>query len=135
MGTRCVFQLQDEISAEPITISQHWDGYPEGAFKAIAAAIPISWGVDRFEADQFAAALLAANKTDGGNYRVCGRGRWVDLAPDDIEYAYEIGPQEDGQVWVIPLAVECTQPGSWNMQPAGERITLRQLAEKMGVAS
>ncbi len=45
-----------------VTVYKHSDGYPSGAAKAIAAALPCAWPLPRFEPDEFAAAFVRANK-------------------------------------------------------------------------
>jgi hypothetical protein len=45
-----------------VTVYKHHDGYPAGAAKAIGAALDFAWQLPRFEADEFAAAFVAANK-------------------------------------------------------------------------
>jgi hypothetical protein len=45
-----------------VTIYKHSDGYPEGAVCWITRALEFAWPLPRFEADEFAAAFVAANK-------------------------------------------------------------------------
>src|SRR4051794_36529103 len=44
-------------------VYKHHDGYPKGAAEAIANALPLAWQLPRFEADEFAAAFVAGNKS------------------------------------------------------------------------
>jgi len=43
-------------------VYKHHDGYPSGAVQWIKAALDHAWPLPRFEADDFAAAFVAANK-------------------------------------------------------------------------
>ncbi len=89
MGTRAVYTFID--NDERHSVFKHWDGYPRGACKFIANALPLAWGLPRFEADEFAAAFVAANKKEAGNVRLTS-------GPDahgDLEYAYEIRCQDE----------------------------------------
>ena len=83
MSTRCVFEIKSDAGS--LFVYQHWDGYPSGAQAAIAATIKsgLAWELPRYEPDEFGAALIAANKSQGGNYRLIGsRG----AIPADVEY-------------------------------------------------
>jgi hypothetical protein len=64
MGTRACYRFIDRPGegAEVITIYKHSDGYPEGAVCWITKALDFAWPLPRFEADEFAAAFVAANK-------------------------------------------------------------------------
>lgn len=84
MGTRAVYSFSDDRGTHHVY--KHWDGYPAGAFDFITKAIALAWPLPRFEADDFAAAFVAANKTEGGNIRLTN-------GPEnhgDLEYRYEI---------------------------------------------
>lgn len=100
MGTRAVFTFSDTNYIA--RVYQHWDGYPSGAYDSIKAALTKAWPLPRFEADEFAAAFVAANKTSDGGFRIIGstskRSR-VFLKPyefaSDIDYSYYIEPGPD----------------------------------------
>ena len=52
-------------------VYKHYDNYPEGAASHIEAAKDYAWKLPRFEADEFAAAFVAANKNPkGGEVRL-----------------------------------------------------------------
>lgn len=98
MGTRAVYTFKD--ASWIVHVYKHFDGYPEGAAGALIEARKKAWEAPRFEADEFAAAFVAANKDGGGNIRLIGA---LSNAPDamvppdrfagDTEYLYEItGP-------------------------------------------
>jgi hypothetical protein len=84
MGTRAVYTFIDEDGRH--SVYKHWDGYPKGACQFIANARELAWPLPRFEADEYAAAFVAANKQEAGNVRLTS-------GPDahgDLEYAYEV---------------------------------------------
>jgi hypothetical protein len=101
MGTRAVFTFKDEYAS--FAVYKHWDGYPEGAAEFLTNAIPLSWGLDRFEADEFAAAFVAGNKKKGGDIRlttyVADHG--------DLDYHYELtAAVTNGQLIIRASEVE-----------------------------
>jgi hypothetical protein len=113
MGTRAVYTFIDEDSRH--SVFKHWDGYPKWACKFIANALDLAWPLPRFEADEFAAAFVAANKKEAGNVRLTsGPG-----AHGDLEYAYEVRCP-DGRIGVSIYQVGYVGPGL-------RRIKLRPL--------
>jgi hypothetical protein len=60
MSTRACYTFIDET--EEVHVYKHSDGYPTGAAEFIIAALEFAWPLPRFEADEFAAAFVAANK-------------------------------------------------------------------------
>jgi hypothetical protein len=95
MSTRAVYTFIDQ-RAKPkdfINIYKHHDGDPSGAFESIKAALPHAWALPRFEADDFAAAFVAGNKSvSGGGVRVFPTGPQKNIckSASDIGYRYEI---------------------------------------------
>lgn len=89
MSTRAVYTFVDDHST--IHVYKHHDGYPEGGISFLLAAIEFAWVLPRFEADDFAAAFVRANKDGGGGVRLCGTGI---LEPQhaacDAEYHYTL---------------------------------------------
>jgi len=84
MGTRAVYTFIDDDDRH--SVYKHWDGYPRWGCKFIANALTLAWPLPRFEADEFAAAFVAANKKQPGDVRLT-------TGPDahgDLAYAYEI---------------------------------------------
>jgi hypothetical protein len=69
MSTRACYRFVDPASSEVVTIYKHHDGYPEGAVCWITKALDYAWRLARFEADEFAAAFVAANKDSAQNKR------------------------------------------------------------------
>src|SRR5713101_2351532 len=51
-----------------VTVYRHHDGYPSGAATAIEAALPHAWPLPRFEAEEFAAAFVRANKMSADDH-------------------------------------------------------------------
>jgi len=68
MSTRAMYTFIDPESKETHHVYKHYDGYPKGAARWIKAALAYAWPLPRFEADEFAAAFVAANKS---HYRNC----------------------------------------------------------------
>ena len=69
MSTRGLYTFKDADGA--YTVFKHWDNYPThwteyGAHRFIANALAYAWELPRFEADEFAASFIAANKKAGG---------------------------------------------------------------------
>lgn len=88
MSTRCNIRIKDKY--ETIQLYRHSDGYPDGPSGVIAGlkeAYIYSWQLPRFEACDFAAAIVRAWKKEGGG------GIYIDATPvthGDIAYLYEI---------------------------------------------
>jgi len=71
MGTRAVYIFEDAHGE--VAVYKHYDNYPQGAVDFIEEAKAYAWGLPRFEADEFAAAFVAANKNPkGGEVRLVG---------------------------------------------------------------
>jgi hypothetical protein len=85
MGTRAVITFIDEDNT--FHVYKHWDGYPENILGCIDAATLFAWELPRFEADEFAAAFIAACKSKGG-----GDIRLTHTFEDhsDLEFRYEV---------------------------------------------
>lgn len=92
MGTRAVYTFKADDGE--FAVYKHWDGYPEGAAEFITKAIPLAWELPRFEAMDFSAAFIAANKTEGGNvYNTASAD-----AHGDLSFFYEISQAKNGQL-------------------------------------
>ena len=75
MGTRAIYIFEDEPDhverPDEVYVYKHYDNYPEGAVDFIENAKEFAWGLPRFEADEFAASFVAANKSrTGGGVRL-----------------------------------------------------------------
>lgn len=110
MSTRAVYTFTD-ANKETFHVYKHHDGYPSGACEWIEAAKGRAWPLPRFEADEFGAAFVAANKPNdgypGGGVRLMPCGDIKKLAPMDIAYWYDIKPK--GQT----LHVSCYSIDNW----------------------
>jgi len=68
MSTNALIYVTDDENT--FAIYKHWDGYPSAVQPMIERALTLAWPLPRFEADEFAAAFVAANKTDSGDVRL-----------------------------------------------------------------
>ena len=126
MSTRALYSFVDEYATP--TVYKHCDGSPSGAAEAIKAAIDFAWPLPRFEADDFGAAFVAANKQSatermnemakgspdlkpehmrracGGDVYLCGTGDWRTAGHWDCVYRYEVSCV-DGKLRVKAWAV------------------------------
>jgi hypothetical protein len=118
MSTRAIYSFVDPENHEIFHVYKHFDGYPEGAKLALEAALAKAWDLPRFEADEFGAAFVAANKMDGGNLRLLHSGAWQDVAPGDIEYRYEISLGARGKLNVKSWSVFQDNSGAWTEKPS-----------------
>lgn len=85
MSTRATYEFKDEFDRCMVYI--HGDGYPLGAACHIANALPLAWELPRFEAFDFAAALVAGNKVRGGGVSLTRNNKNYHA---DTEYHYRI---------------------------------------------
>ena len=85
MGTRTVLTFKDRHDS--YSVYQHYDGYPTTVLPSLKDAKEYAWDLPRFEASDFAAAFIAANKQKGG-----GNIYFTDSykSHSDLEYRYEI---------------------------------------------
>ena len=88
MSTRAVFSFIESAvhGGRVYHVYSHYDGYESGAAVKIACTLEKAWALPRFEADEFGASFIAANKTNAGGVRLT-------FGPEyhsDIEYHYEI---------------------------------------------
>ena len=91
MSTRGVYTFIDEH--DKFHVYKHWDNYPVhednediGAYAWIKKAKALAWELPRYEASEFGAAFIAANKNDGGGVYLTKSWK----RHGDIEYRYEI---------------------------------------------
>ena len=103
MGTRAIYIFEDEH--EEVHVYKHYDNYPQGAVDFIENAKEFAWGLPRFEADEFAAAFVAANKNrKGGEVRLVN-ARFKDReemleANDWCDYHYVISKHNSQDLWI-----------------------------------
>ena len=89
MSTRAVYTFIDDNDHHHVY--KHHDGYPSGAIEFILKALDKSWPLPRFEADEFAASFIAANKDAAGGIRLTTGPS----AHGDLSYRYETTVKED----------------------------------------
>jgi hypothetical protein len=94
MSTRAVYTFKDSDNKK-FSIYKHHDGYPSGAVVWIKAGIDKSWCPGRFEADDLAAAFVAANKEGGGGVYLTTSQQ----AHGDLDYDYVIY-NKNNEIWV-----------------------------------
>lgn len=124
MSTRGCYRFTD--GRETFTVYKHSDNYPDGkhgGIEAIAAAQGFAWPLPRFEADEFAAAFVAAHKFDmrwhygpqgaGGAVRLLNTpdGHTLEHMPSDIEYLYDVSLRNE-ELWV--RVSEIVRPKGWS---------------------
>lgn len=85
MATRAVYTFRDQFNT--YHVYKHWDGYPEAALEFIAKAQGYAWDLPRYEAGDFAAAFIAANKKPGGG-DVYFTSHWESHV--DLDYRYVV---------------------------------------------
>ena len=96
MSTRATYQFKDERGDH--TVYKHHVGYPQQGFLHIEKALALAWSLPRFEADEFAASFVTANKSREGGVRLAkNRDEF-----GDTEYHY-IVTFEDGELMVEML--------------------------------
>jgi hypothetical protein len=105
MSTRATYEFGDLHNYH--TVYKHHDGYPEGALQHINAAVSYAWPLPRFEASEFAAAFVTANKVGGGGGVYLTQDR---DAHSDTEYHYVVGCNEG------ILSVTCYHRGSSTLE-------------------
>ena len=89
MSTRAVYMFKDEQTL-PFSVYKHHDGYPSGAMEWISNTAEKAWELPRFEADEFAAAFIAANKEGEGKIRLTRGPEYH----GDLDYVYTVSPCE-----------------------------------------
>jgi hypothetical protein len=115
MSTRGLYTFKDSDGS--YHVYKHCDNYPTGAAIAIRTALALAWTLPRFEADEFAASFVAANKTSSGGVRLTTGLTWQEAASADIEYRYEISLGDKGDLHIVAWAVSCDWPtGKWTKQ-------------------
>ena len=93
MSTRSVFTFKDDFNE--FHVYKHCDGYPSGALEAIEKTLQKAWELPRFEAADFGAAFIAANKSKGGNVHLTHSYE----NHGDLSYRYEI-TSNNGEIFI-----------------------------------
>jgi hypothetical protein len=103
MSTRAIYTFVG--NSEEHHVYLHHDGYPSGAFLAIQNAMSLAWPMPGFEANEFAAAFVAANKTAPGSVRLANTRHYA----SDTAYGYRI--YQDAEAG---LCVQCCRTHYWD---------------------
>lgn len=130
MSTRSTLTVRDRKNGnEAYSIYRHGDGYPDtehGVLKTLRQALSYAWPLPRYEAMDFAAAIVAAWKkpaviniysADDKGYASQGGNIYFTTdreAHSDTEYHYEIYPDDKGRV--IVECLESIYPDGWDGQ-------------------
>lgn len=88
MSTRAIYSFNDEWGQH--FVYKHMDNDPKSAAEFIRNALNQSLELPSFQADEFAAAFVAANKRGAGDIKLAKSGERGDLA-----YRYEINCKAD----------------------------------------
>lgn len=132
MSTRAIYTFSE--GDHSIHVYKHHDGYPyasygkgepleAGGLLWIKKAKELAWELPRFEADEFAAAFVAANKTGEGGCRLITAEHPWEYA-SDAEYWYKIKPAVPAlDVWVDVYEVD------WSRNPTSTLIMEGALSE------
>lgn len=120
MSTRGMYTFIDEDGSQ-YHVYKHHDSYPDGkcgAISHIEKASNFAWLLPRFEADEFAAAFVAAHKIPnpdvpaqirGGEIRLMESGNWREVASGDISYRYEIS-LKNNNLYIEAYNISCNYP-------------------------
>lgn len=98
MSTPAVITFKDDEGA--FRIYQHYEGAPATVAASLIAALEFSWPLPRFEASEFAAAYIRANKISGGGIYLSNGGDG-----EDVSFSYIVTLQAER------LAMEISKPG------------------------
>ncbi len=124
MSTRACYTF---IDADGTThhVYKHHDGYPSGAAGFIKDAANYAWDFPRFEASDFGAAFIRANKDSGG-------GVYLTAHYDnhgDLEYRYEIAEASpEPNVTAYSIKGEVKGKSTWKQIWTGPFSRLIELA-------
>lgn len=89
MGTRAIYTFTDDWGKH--YVYKHMDNDPKSAAEFIRNALNISWELPRFEADEFAACFIAANKKEAGDICLVKSEDGI----GDLAFHYEISCKEE----------------------------------------
>ena len=102
MSTRAVFTFKDPENQAHIY--SHGDGYPTGAVELLQNALRSGkvWPLPRFEAVEFSAGFVAANKTGFGGIRILKSRRAI----SDVEYGYSVCRKTSGEILLTVSTID-----------------------------
>jgi hypothetical protein len=140
MSTRACYTFLDTFSrgeTRSFHVYKHHDGYPyaqchtgeeAGALVWIRNALIYAWELPRFEADEFAASFIVANKGNSGGVRLVHTEHPWQFSGDSA-YWYVVDKREN----VPDLYVEVFEVDWWDAEPNNTLIMegeLHHLIEK-----
>jgi|TARA_R100000149_G_scaffold65274_1_gene39241 hypothetical protein len=141
MSTRACYTFLDTFSrgeTRSFHVYKHHDGYPyaqwgltgeeAGGLVWIREALFYAWDLPRFEADEFAASFIVANKGSSGGIRLINTEHPWQFSGDP-EYWYVVDKREN----VPDLYVEVFEVDWWDAEPNNTLIMegeLHHLIEK-----
>lgn len=123
MSTRGAYVFKDDDNKE-YCLYKHFDNYPEGAATFLVNAMGCSWDLPRFEADEFGASFIAANKSHAGDIRLTHKPE----DHGDIEYVYEVSQAKNGQ-----LIVRAYEVNFWGVDKQKAEIFYGRMKEFVGI--
>ena len=135
MGTRAIYIFEDEH--EEVHVYKHYDNYPLGAVDFIENAKEFAWELPRFEADEFAAAFVAANKNrTGGGVRLVNasfkdRDEMLE-ANHWCDYHYVISKHNSQDLWVEIWASRYDMDSDDTAWVLIDELTHTEMKEKYG---
>lgn len=109
MSTRCVITVID--NDERYAVYRHSDGDPSSVLPDLEGALPLAWALPRFEACEFAAAVVAAFKEGGG-------GIYLSTGADhhgDLEYHYEIRQHLTVRTLLVVTVLTPVRDDAWDV--------------------
>jgi len=134
MGTRAIYIFEDDN--EEVAVYKHYDNYPRGAVEFIEEAKAYAWVFPRFEADEFAAAFVAANKNaKGGEVRLVSykyedrHALMEDYGCNDYYYVISYEPHH-GDLWVEIWQMRYDMDSSDSYRVLIDVLTHTQMKEK-----
>lgn len=136
MGTRAIYIF--ESANEEVAVYKHYDNYPQGAVDFIEKAKAYAWAFPRFEADEFAAAFVAANKNrKGGEVRLVSyiyedrHALMEDYGWNDYYYVISYEPHHKDlwiEVWQLRYDMDSSD-SDWVLT---DELTHTEMKEKYG---
>jgi|TARA_R100001443_G_C3335490_1_gene173303 hypothetical protein len=129
MSTRACYTFLDTFSrgeTRSFHVYKHHDGYPyaqchtgeeAGGLVWIREALSYAWDLPRFEADEFAASFIVANKGNSGGVRLINTEHPWQFSSDS-EYWYVVDKREN----VPDLYVEVFGVDWWEAEPTNTLI-------------
>lgn len=123
MSTRATITVADQHDS--FDLYQHHDGYPDGPHglvRHIAMARRLAWDLPRFEAGDFAAAIIAVLKDRGGSTFLTKDAN----AHSDRSFHYHVSPLQENTATRVMLTI--TRP-SWERGKEDVEVFVGEMQE------